>query len=121
MQAITTKRMDKQDASFYPDELAATLRSPDTVGVTTLVAAALVNEFTDEKVAATDGQRESYDVLFPEAGVLVKHDAASVCHENNVTEKDDGYYILGRGDNRVLALNTDRINTNLSSNGEQTV
>lgn len=121
MQSITRKRMEKQDVSFYPSELAATLRSPDTVGVTTLVAAALVNEFTDEKVAATDGQRANYDVLFPEAGVLVKHDSASVCHENNVTEDDDVYFVLGRGDNRVLAINTDRINTNLSSVAEQSV
>lgn len=110
---ITTKRAEKQDASFYPAELAATLHSRDTVGVTTLVAAALVNEFTDERVTATDGKRANYDVLFPESGVLVKHDAAHVCHENNVVESDDVYFRLGRGNNRVLAINTDQINTNL--------
>lgn len=115
MNAITQKRADAEDALFYPTELAATLRSPDTVGITTLVAAALVNEFTDETVAATDGQRANYDVLFPEAGILVKHDAVHVDHENNVTEADDLYYHLRRGDNRVLAVDTDRINTNLSS------
>lgn len=110
MEATTTdtERVPTHEASFFPSEIAAVLRGEDSISVTTLAAAALVNEFTELRVTPNDGERANYAVMFKQDGVIVRPGAARECTKDELEESDDLYYDLyARGD--VLAINKDKI------------
>ena len=104
------KAIENSDVEFNAKAVAGAWEACEDLPA--CVAAALVNEFTDEEVVYWEGVEVDRDVIFSGANVMVEEKAVGVCDRGTAEKYAPLYVELDRDDEKVLALNPEQIFTN---------